>query len=493
MIDDRHPVVIGVGQITMRDQSWPEIASPMELMAEATTRAEADTGGGILRHVDHLTVVNIFSWDYGDAPALLADGLGLDPRTDRRYLEVGGNTPQRAVNEVSARLAAGELEMAVVVGAEAVAGRRLAKKSGHLVDWGRHPGSLPPPDERDPCHPMEDDRQIALPIVSYPLWEPALRTAAGRTPEQQTEFIGGLMARFTEVAARNPNAWFPERATAEELMTVSGGNRMVSSPYPKRVNAIMAVDQGAALILTTAGRARELGIADDRWVFVLGGGDCYDIWYLTERTTYARSPGMRKVAEQTWASSGLGIDDIAHVDLYSCFPSAVQLAMEAYGIAADDPRPMTVTGGLPYAGGPGNNYTTQSIATMAETLRADPGQVGLCTGLGWHVTKHSAGLYSSAPPTRPYEPIDPAPDQAEIDAAPHPKIEPQPSGNATIEGYSVWYGREGAPEMVRCLARLDPDRRSVVANDDPDTAEAMAEGEWHGRMIELEPGGGFSI
>ena len=275
--------------------------------------------------------------------------------------------------------------------------------------------------------------------------------------------------------------------TATLLMTVRDDNRMVSSPYTKLVNSIIRVDQGAALVLTTVGRARDLGMTPDRWVYVLGGGDGEDVWYLTERPGYSASSAMARVADQAWRSSGLGVDDVAHFDLYSCFPSAVQLAMGAYGVAEDDPRPMTVTGGLPYAGGPGNNYTTHSTAAMVEKLREDPGEVGLVTGLGWHVTRHSAGLYGSRPPERPFALVDPGPDRVAVESEPHPVIEAEPSGRATVEGYSVAYDREGGPETARCLARLDAGRRSLVTSDDPTVAAAMTDGEWYGREIEVTP------
>jgi acetyl-CoA C-acetyltransferase len=492
MPDDRHPVVVGVGQVSVRNQAGSDIAGPLDLMADAAGLAGRDTGAAVLDAVDQLTVVHPFSWDYGNAPALLAERLGLSPSVERRYLGVGGHTPQRAVNELADRLASGEIETALLAGGEVLAGKLGARNAGQRVDWGRHPDPLPPVEARDPNHPVEHEHDAMLPIYSYPLWEPALRVSAGRTLDEQRAHIGMLMHRFTEVAAQNPVAWFREPAEAHDLMTVTEENRMISSPYPKRVNSIIRVDQGAALVLTTAGRARSLGIPEDRWVWIVGAGDGEDIWYLTERTGYSSSPSMARVAAQVWESSGYGVGEIDHFDLYSCFPSAVQLAMRAYGIDDDDPRPMTVTGGLPYAGGPGNNYTTHSIAAMVDRLRGEPG-LGLCTGLGWHVTRHSAGLYSSRPPLQPYHRIDPEPDNAAVEAEPHPRIDDRPSGPATIEGYSVSYDREGDPEVARVLARLDPERRTMVSSRDSTVVRALTEGEGHGREIEVAPDLSFSI
>jgi acetyl-CoA C-acetyltransferase len=202
---------------------------------------------------------------------------------------------------------------------------------------------------------------------------------------------------------------------------------------------------------------------------------------------------MRAVAEQARASSGFDIDDIAHIDFYSCFPSAVQLAADAYGIAPTDARPLTVTGGLAYAGGPGNNYVTHAIATMIERLRDNPGDIGLCTGLGWHVTKHSAGIYSTRPPVSDVAPVDGSADQAAIDAAPHPSVEAQPDGTAVIEAYTVAYGRDGEPEVARCLARLGAERRAVVSSSETAVITALTEGEWYGRSIAVTPDGRIGL
>jgi acetyl-CoA C-acetyltransferase len=491
--EHRRPVFVGVGQVTVRNQAWPDLASPLDLLVEAISSAARDTGTRVLGHVDHLSVANIASWDYGDAPAIAAERLGLGERTELVGLPVGGNTPQWAVNQIARRLANGELDVAVVAGGEAFAAKRAAKRAGHRVDWGRSPHSREPAPEQDPSHPVERAHGIVAPSITYPLWEPALRVAADRSPQDHAAHLGRMMARFTEVAAANPYAWFPQERSAEELLTVTTDNRMVATPYPKLLNAMMRVDQGAAVILTTAGRARALGVPEDRWVYLLGGGDCNDLWHLTERTTYDHSPGMRAVADQVWSSTGLGIDDVAHIDFYSCFPSAVQLAMEAFGIAADDPRPLTVTGGLAYAGGPGNNYVTHAIATMVERLRANPGDVGLCTGLGWHVTKHSAGLFSTRPTVAEFSPVDPSADQRRIDSAAHPSVETQPRGKGTIEAYSVAFDRDGAPAVARCLVRLDEHRRTATSSIDPTTVEALCRDEWYGRAVEFSSEAGFQL
>jgi acetyl-CoA C-acetyltransferase len=224
------------------------------------------------------------------------------------------------------------------------------------------------------------------------------------------------------------------------------------------MNAIMEVDQGAAFILTSRGEARALGIPEERWIHWWGGGDTLeDPWFLSERSRLDVSPSLGVAASHALASAGVGIDDIDAFDLYSCFPSAVEIACDELGIDIFDPRPLTVTGGLPYAGGPGSNYATHAIARMMERLRSQPGARGLVTGVGWYLSKHSACVLGSAPPTRgSREPAPPAPHaQAVVLAL-------RAEGRGRIETYTVGYDREGAPASGTVVGRLDDGRRFLA-------------------------------
>ena len=180
---------------------------------------------------------------------------------------------------------------------------------------------------------------------------------------------------------------------------------MVAYPYTKLLTADLQVDQGAATILCTAAAAEAAGVPRERWVFPLAGADAEDHWFLSHRADFHSSPAIRLAGASALALAGSTIDDMAHLDLYSCFPSAVETAAAELGLPLDDPaRPLTVTGGLTFGGGPGNNYGTHAVASMVDTLRADPGSRGLVTGLGWYQTKHSVGIYGTAPGRSPVSP-----------------------------------------------------------------------------------------
>ena len=274
---------------------------------------------------------------------------------------------------------------------------------------------------------------------------------ANESVEEHQARVSELWAHFAAVAADNPHAWSREAYSAEEIRTVGPDNRMVTFPYPKRMCANMGVDQAAAVVMCSYDAARAAGIADDRLVFPLAGADAHDQWFFSERDRLDTSPAIRLAAGAALDAAQLGIDDVARFDLYSCFPAAVQIAMGALelgGPAAGDARPLTVTGGLGFAGGPVNNYPTHAIAAMVEACRRDPGSIGYVGALGWYSTKHSIGLYSTEPPTNGYQRVEPAVTQASVDELASREIAGAYAGPAHVEATAVVYDRDGAPSVA---------------------------------------------
>jgi acetyl-CoA C-acetyltransferase len=324
---------------------------------------------------------------------------------------------------------------------------------------------------------------IKEPANVYPLFENALRGHYGRSLEEHQECMGELYQCFNSVAAANPLSWFPTRRSAEEIATATEQNRYVGFPYTKYLNSVIQVNMGASLVLTSVAKARELGVPESKFVYLHGCADGNDAWHLHERTDYHSSPAIRGLGERALAMAGKRIDEIDFFDLYSCFPSAVQIACDALGVAHDDPRGLTVTGGLPYFGGPGNNYVTHAIAHMMERLRAKPGSVGLLNGNGWFVTKHAMGVYSTAPPIRDWQRDDPAGYQSELLGPPHPPFTENPAGPATVETYTVLNGRRGLEGAI-VVGRLQDGTRFLA--DAPKSAwTAMMEHDMLGATGEV--------
>jgi acetyl-CoA C-acetyltransferase len=470
MPEHNYPILVGVGQLTNHPRTIDETVEPIEMMAAVARLAAEDAGvSGLLSKLDSVQVVNSMGWPYQDPPGFLAERIGAAP-AHKLYTTVGGETPQRLVNETAQAVVEGRVRLALIVGAEALESRRLARKLDQHLNWSvRGNPEHVVGDTRGGFSEVEARHGATMPVRMYPLFENAIRAHLGHTIAEHQAYLGRLCSRFTAVAAQNPYAWFPVERPAEEIATVGPNNRMVCFPYPKLMNAIIETDQAAGVIVTGTAVARELGIPEERWVYLHGCGDAVEKWFVGERVDYHSSPAIRSATQRALGMAGIGADDVAAFDLYSCFPSAVQLALDALRLRADDPRPLTVTGGLAYAGGPGNNYVSHSIATMAQRLRERPGEYGLVTGLGWFATKHSAGVYSARPPQGDWTRVDPQADQAQLDAMASPTLAEEANGAATIETYTVAFNREGEPEQAIVVGRLGTGER-FFANTDADAA-----------------------
>jgi acetyl-CoA C-acetyltransferase len=481
-LDDKTPVLVGAGQITAREPDAGR--TPIGLIADAARAAAADSGiDGVLGQVQSLTCLNILAPSYPNAPASLTQALDIDPG-EPFYTPIGGNMGQWLVEYYANRIAAGELDCALIAGGEALATQMRGNGSGlsGVIEKNQAEAPAMLGDSREPTNALEQRHGMELPIQIYPLFENAIRGRYGRSPAEHQQALGALYAGLNRVAVDNPQAWRREPLSAEEIATRGPKNRMVGAPYTKRMNAIIAVDQAAALVMMSAGKARELGIDPERWVYPLAAASVSDRWHVSERDDLSQSPAIAAAGRALRQAHGLAVDEVTHIDLYSCFPSAVQMARDALNIAANDARPLTVTGGLAYHGGPGNNYCTHAIAEMMARIRADRSATGLVTGVGWYMSKHSLGLYGGQPPAGGWRRIDAAVMQAEVDAGPGVDIVAQPEGSARIETYTVMHDRDDLPSQGIVLGRLDDGRRFIANTPaDTDLLDAMTDEEFLNR------------
>lgn len=479
---DSTPVLIGAGQFTHRGPA-ADAPVPLELIKIAAIRAAADAGlsEAQLAGIDALGVVG-FAIDAEGAlaqlpvprlhnpPASLAKALGARPRW-AAYSHMGGNASQHMINTVAERIASGETDFALAVGGEFL-GSVMKRLAQNLPFDGYGDDEVGPPlrigDGRPGVIEHEAAHGLGLPVNIYPMFENAIRARDHRSLEDHQRRLGKLFAAFTRVAAKNPYAWFPQERTAEEIATVGPDNRMIAFPYPKYMNAIMQVDQSAGVLMASVRKARELGVPEDRWVYLHGCADAHDLWYPLERQNYHSSPAMRLTGKRALEMAGIGAADLDFLDLYSCFPSAVEVGAEELGLSLDDPRGFTVTGGLPYAGGPGNNYAMHGVAAIMDRLRGKPGSWGLATANGWFLTKQSVGVYSTRPFEGAWRREDPGVIQSQINALPHPLVIERPEGAASVETYTVVHTRD-AYRMGIVIGR-DAEGRRFVANTPRDPA-----------------------
>jgi acetyl-CoA C-acetyltransferase len=319
-----------------------------------------------------------------------------------------------------------------------------------------------------------------MPINFYPIFESAFRASRDESIEDHRNRISKLWATFNKVAVSNPYSWVRNPMTAEEIKQPDNGNRLVGFPYTKAMNSNWDLDQAAALILCSAEAAEAAGVPKDRWLFPHAGTDGADTNFVSNRQNLFSSPAIRVAGNRVLELAGVTAKSVDHVDLYSCFPSAVQIAATELGLDLD--RQLTQTGGLTFAGGPLNNYVTHSIATMANVLRDDPGSIGLCSANGGYITKHAFGVYSTTPPSTGFQHED---CQNEIDSFPTKQLDAEYVGPATIEAYTVMHGASG-PE-VGLASLLTPNGRQWAQTTNSDLMEAMMKSEHVGLSVEVTP------
>jgi acetyl-CoA C-acetyltransferase len=487
-VDGRAPCIIGVAQRTVRPPEGPA-PEPLELWETVARSAVADTGAAasrVLAAVDSLAVLYCQSWPYDDPPGRLAARLGVEPG-DRMYSGIGGTTPHSLVTRAARAVADGHAGVALVVGGEALETVRQAKKAGHRLSWShRDPEKRPFPFEA-PFHPAEVAHGVFQAWLTFAVFDVSRRAHLAIEPDDYRRRLGDLLAPMTVVAAANPHAWFRTPRTAADLIQPTPANRMVGYPYTKTMVSIMDVDMAAALVVASHDAAELLGVPLDRRVYLRGWGQATDPVYLAEHPRLWESPGMAAASSAALDAAGIGIDDVAHLDLYSCFASSVNLACDALGIATDDSRGLTVTGGLPFAGGPGSGYMLHSTATMVDVLRRDPGAFGLVSGVGMHMTKHAFDVYSTTPPGGFGTPADAGwrlPSGASP-AMPAAAIVDRYSGPATVVTYSVVHGRDGGAEWAMAICDTPTGARCYARSEDPVVLARGETEEWVGAKVDL--------
>ena len=475
------PILVGAGQWSERlGEDGYEALSPVDLAARAASVAIDDTGArtGVLALLDLVAATRQFDESFPGMPAPLgrsdnfprsvAGRLGVDPA--RVVYEVsGGQSPQHLVTELCGELAAGRSRAALVVGSEAL--------STVLDLSGRDDGpDAPRPDLTEHVEGQDGDRGAGLEGLTsryqaghglidaptqYALFENARRSRLGLSRAELAREMGELFAPFAEVAAANPHAAVREARTAEEIVTVTASNRLIVDPYPKAVVSRDKVNQGAALVLTTERVATELGIAPEQWVHLRGHSDLRDRELMRRADLSVATPAVTAIGAAL-EMAGIGLADVASYDLYSCFPVAVSVVADGVGLAHDDPRGLTVTGGLPFFGGPGNSYSLHAIVETALRCRATPGTFGLVGANGGTLSKYSVGVYSTTP--GPWEQGDDERLQAGLDAVPDHPVALEADGWGHVETWTVQYAADGTPRRAVVVGLLDDGRR-FLANE----------------------------
>ncbi|MBL7259938.1 acetyl-CoA acetyltransferase [Paractinoplanes lichenicola] len=469
-IPSRTPVLVGVGEVSERlGEPGYRRRSPVDLAADAAREALRDAGidastvdtvAGVPQFEISLPWATPLLGASDNFPRSVAGRLGADPR--RAVLETGGGqAPQRLVNEFAATIAAGDADVVLLFGSEAISTITALAGSDDRPDFTESPGgSLEARGSgldgivsmHHVAHGLSDTPS------QYSLIDNARRARLKMSRAEYASAIGRLFEPFTAVAAANPHAAAPVIRDAAELMTPTSANRPIADPYTRLVVAREKVNQGAAVVLMSAEAARRHGVREEQWIYLAGHADL-DERTMVERADYGNSPAAVRAAQHALEIAGITSAELSTIDLYSCFAAPVFIVAEALGLATDDPRGLTATGGLPFFGGPGNNYSMHAIASVVRQLRAAPGTYGFVGANGGIMSKHSTGTYTTIP--YEFKPSDSERIQADLDAVPAPEEAITADGQGVVETYAVKHLRAGEREGI-VLGRLDDGRRFVA-------------------------------
>ena len=473
--EDSLPIIVGVGQVVDHwdGRDLDKSSSPISLITESIKRAQADAGVfDLVEKIDTLAVVRAYTdslrkpFDpFGKAknfPAAVIEAASLSPKRTI-YSTAGGEQPQSLVNELSEDIARGDIRMAMITGGEALATLKTALKKQLALDWSSEADA--DIEERgtqtDFISKYEMVNGMGLPPQTYAAMEQALRARLGMSKVQYLDYMGGICAGLCKTAQQNPYSQYPQAKSAEFLATASKDNYPICDPYLKWLIAQDAVNQASTLILTSVGYAKELGIDPDQWIYLHGYSDVKEK-LVSERPDLSKSKALELAISGAISSAGIAAGDIAYRDIYSCFPIVVHLASEVLGLDPVSDQ-MSMTGGLSFFGGAGNNYSTHAIATVVEKLRQDRQAYGLVLANGGFMSKQSAGVYSAKTP-QAWAEISSEALQAEVDAQPECKLLNEDC-TAVIEAYTVRHDRNGITHAY-LFARNDQGRVMAVAPAD---------------------------
>jgi acetyl-CoA C-acetyltransferase len=483
--DPRTPLLVGTGVVQQREDDPARAKEPVLLMIEALERAAEDAGSrALLARADRIEATRGF-WDYADPCRIVAERFGAAGA--RTCVAEVGVLQTTLLGRAAAAIAAGEADVVLVTGGEAKHRQQRAAQTGVGAPLLRQTGALPDEvlrPQQEIVSPLEIAAGLQMPVGQYAMIENALRAADGQGVDAHQRAVAELWSRMSRIAAENPDAWSREALSADAIREPSGRNRMLAFPYTKLHNSQWNVDQAAGLVFCSLATARTLGLPRERWVFPLAVAEANQMVPLTQRRSPQRCPGFARAGERALAAASREIGEVAHLELYSCFPSAVRVQARELGI--DEARPLSVTGGMAFAGGPLNNFVYQALARMARVLRADPGSAGMLNAVSGVLTKQGVSLWSTEPAPGPFRFEDATAETArEVEIVP---IRAGAAGRGAVVTYTVLF--EGAaPSRSVLLCDLEDGTRALATSADPALAEAALHEELCGRKLRLSAGG----
>ena len=479
--DPRQPVLVGVGTCMQREEDYSQAREPMDLMLEAVRSAAADSGStSVLAGVERIAVPK-GRWRYNNPAGEIARSIGASSATT--VLASVGVLQQSLVGEACSLIARGEINTALIAGADA--GYRIlrAQQAGHRATERQQDDA--PHERRQPLeellHPAELRAGIRMPVALYAIIESAWRAKQGWTVAEHRQTVATMLQRFSEIAAGNPHAWRRKPVGAVEVSEATDRNPMQAFPYTRLHCAAWNVDQAGAMLLCSAGKAQQLGIARDKWVYAVASTESNHMVPVSARAELAGCPGALLAGRAALCAGGIGSEGPDLVELYSCFPIAVESYAQELGLSLA--RDLTVTGGMQFAGGPFNNYVLQASCRMAQLIRSGHGRTGLVSSVSGVLTKQGFGLWADAPGNEGFVSLDVTADTAQMQGI--KEVVEAYSGAAVVAGYTVLYGKNH-PARALVLADTHDGRRALAWSENPALVQRIEAAEFCGQRIEVQ-------
>ena len=493
MMAQRRPVIVGVGQIANKDDD--RMISPLDAIESAVRVAVSDSGTSPLGRVGGVFLSP--PWAKGSETAAddLAQRLGLAAGI-RRGGAFSGSMPQELLAAACVAIGDGRVDAAIVAGGVADASVQRAVKKGvpplapSSAQWSWTPAER---QERVPLLTAEAAAGLNSAGASFAMIESRLAHGAGRTPREQRKWLGTVMAQFTDVAAQRPElAWFPRTQDAATISRVHSRNRLVAEPYTKLMNSFPNVDQAAAMLVMSSALADEMKIPENRRVYPRSIATCHEAYPPSRRPEISEPAALKGAVDRASHAAGIDLNQVTHFDLYSCFPASVQMAAAALDLDVMDPRRLTVTGGLPYFGGPGAAYVAHSIATMVDLCRGDPGSIGAVVAVGGLVSNFAVGFFSTTPGEVPFLHDDCADIEARL-AGEKVAVDLQAEGLAVVEAMTVLHDRDNGPNAAPVFARFPDGRRTGAVPISINLASELSETSLIGHEVCIKMADGVPV
>lgn len=492
-LGDHTPVIIGVGFCQEKQDDAQASHEALELMVMAIQDAAGDAGRlDLLKELQSISVLKGM-WDYKNPGKWMADTLG-SPQAKSILADVG-NLQLSALFDLCTSIQSGQQDMGVVVGGEAKYRDLRASITGQTVNHTQQGDETPAPDQYvgipDPfATDAEASAGIFMPVELFSVIESSLRASQGLSLEAHRDKIASLYSEFSQIAAHNPRAWSRDAVSAEDIRNNEGKNAMLAFPYTKKFNSQWNVNQAAAILVCSVGKAKALGLDPARWVYPLSGAHNKHVVCLAQKKSLHRQPGTVLAGERAYAMAGITAKDVTLADLYSCFPSAIQSFAQDLNIHH---IPWSVTGCMAFAGGPYNHASIDSVVRVVDVIReraAQGRQVGIVSNLSGIFGKEGVALFSNLPNPKGFGFEDVTEQVAKID--PPMPVNADYTGRAKIIGYTVVYVKN-VPSHAFVYCESSAGERTVAKTHDHALLTRMISEEFVNKIIQVAADKTFTL